>query len=93
MVAERLVGDQQQLGLEFAEVARPATLAPPRVEENEVTIVEIDEDACIVKIKRRASKDPLLGSGFIGNPKDDHGGALCAWFECMSAPIIAHGDA
>ena len=36
--------------------------------ENAGTIVEIDEDACIVKIKRGASKEPLPESLSIGPP-------------------------
>ena len=36
--------------------------------KNAGTIVEIDEDACIVKIKRGASKDPLPESLSIGPP-------------------------
>lgn len=38
------------------------------VMENAGTIVEIDEDACIVKIKRRANKEPLPESLSIGPP-------------------------
>lgn len=38
------------------------------VMENAGTIVAIDEDACIVKIKRRASKAPLSESLSIGPP-------------------------
>ncbi len=39
------------------------------VMENAGTIVEIDEGACIVKIKRGASKDPLPESLSIGPPR------------------------